>query len=133
MLSGVFGKGMKRNNLWLIFGLLLSAVPLYADAGNQKQTITLAEPSQIADASALQSAIDRVSERVMECVDKQLAPPDQCFCRYPTELSNFKKKYELAIQRNPNWQNASVHWSTEGVGFNLVFSALRRQVEMKCD
>lgn len=123
---------MKKEKVSLIFSLLLFSVPLYADDKNQRQMITLTESSQITDANALQNAVDRVSEKVMECIDKQLAPPDQCFCRYPTELSNFKKKYELAIRRNPEWQNATVYWSAEGTGFNLVFSALRRQIEMKC-
>ena len=118
-----------------VFGLLFSSISEYADASDQEQTITLDNSAQIADANALQKAIDEVSEKVMECVEKKLASANRCFCLYPIELSEFKKKYEMVIQRNPDWQNAIVHWSTEeeATGFNLVFPALRRQVEMKCE
>lgn len=45
-----------------------------AHAVDENQTITLADSKKIADAVALNEVIDRVSTRVMECVEKKLAP-----------------------------------------------------------
>lgn len=106
-----------------------------AKAGDENQTISLTDPKKIADAVALNDAIDKVGMKVTECIEKKLAPQEKCFCRYPTELRDFKNKYVTALKNNPEWRDRNVFWTVKGspMGYNLSFPGLQRQVEMKCE
>lgn len=125
---------MSNKGAMFICTFLVLFFAFTAHAGDENQTITLADSKKIADAVALNEAIDRVSTRVMECIEKKLVPQDKCFCLYPTEIHNFKKKYETALKNNPEWRNKNVSWTIKGnpMGYSLSFPGLRRQVEMKC-
>ncbi len=49
-------------------------------AAEKDETITLTDSKKIAYARALNEAIDQVSKKVAECVEKKLAAPEKCFC-----------------------------------------------------
>jgi len=84
---------------------------------------------------ALNEAIDQVSKKVMQCAEKRLAPQEKCFCLYPAEVGRVKEKYEIALKNNPEWRDRIVFWTVKGnpTSYNLAFSGLRRQLEMKCE
>ena len=115
--------------------LAILCLSLIANAAEQQGTITLTDSKKIADAMALNGAIDQVSEKVMQCVEKKLAPQEKCFCLYPAEISKVREKYQIALKNNPDWNDRIVFWTVKGnpTSYNLAFSGLRRQLEMKCE
>ncbi len=115
--------------------LLLLCLSLTADAAENQGTITLTDSKKIADAMALNEAIDQVSKKVTQCVEKKLAPQEKCFCLYPTEVSKVREKYEIALKNNPEWRDRVIFWTIKGnpTSYNLAFSGLRRQLEVKCE
>jgi hypothetical protein len=115
--------------------LLMLCLSLTADAAEKQGTITLTDSKKIADAMALNEAIDQVSKKVMQCTAKKLAPQEKCFCLYPAEVGRVKEKYEIALKNNPEWRDKIVFWTVKGnpTSYNLAFSGVRRQLEMKCE
>jgi hypothetical protein len=115
--------------------LLMLCLSLTAGATEQPGTITLTDSKKIADAMALNEAIDQVSKKVMQCVEEKLAPQEKCFCSYPAEVSKVRERYEIALKNNPDWKDRIVFWTVKGnpTSYNLAFSGLRRQLEMKCE
>jgi len=115
--------------------LAILCLSLIANAAEQQGTITLTDSRKIAEAMALNEAIDQVSKNVAQCVEKKLAPQEKCFCLYPTEVSNVREKYQIALKNNPDWNDRIVFWTVKGnpTSYNLSFSGLRRQLETKCE
>ena len=115
--------------------LLMLCLSITAHATEKDATITLTDSKKIAYAMALNEAIDQVSNKVAECVEKKLAPPEKCFCLYPAEVSKVREKYEVALKNNPEWRDRIVYWTVKGspMSYNLAFSGLRRQLERKCE
>ena len=124
----------KRRGDWLI-GLMLLCLSITAHAAEKNETVTVTDSKKIAYAVTLNEAIDQVSKKVTECVEKKLAPPEKCFCLYPAEVNKVREKYEIALKNNPEWRDRIVYWTVEGnpTSYNLAFSGLRRQLEMKCE
>src|SRR5262245_61401593 len=87
--------------------LILSLV-MVVDALAKEDTITLTESKAIADAMAINEALNQVSKKVMDCVGQKLAPPEKCFCLYPTEVTKVREKYEVALKNNPEWKDRIV-------------------------
>src|SRR6516162_1602270 len=100
--------------------LAILCLSLIANAAEQQGTITLTDSRKIAEAMALNEAIDQVSKNVAQCVEKKLAP---------------KEKYQIALKNNPDWNDRIVFWTVKGnpTSYNLSFSGLRRQLETKCE
>ena len=119
----------------LVGALLMLCLSQAADAAEKQETITLTDSNKIADAMALNQAIDQVSKKVMQCTEKKLAPQEKCFCLYPVEVGRVKEKYEIALKNNPEWKDRIVFWTVKGnsTSYNLAFSGLRRQLEIKCE
>jgi len=124
----------KRNRNFGI-ALLMLCLSIPAHAMEKDQTITLTDSKKIGYAMALNEAIDQVSQKVTECVEKKLAPPETCFCLYPAEVSKVREQYEVALKNNPEWRDRIGHWRVKGepMSYNLAFAGLRRQVKMKCE
>ena len=118
-----------------MIGLMLLCLSITAHAAEKNETVTVTDSKKIAYAVTLNEAIDQVSKKVTECVEKKLAPPEKCFCLYPAEVNKVREKYEIALKNNPEWRDRIVYWTVEGnpTSYNLSFSGLRRQLEMKCE
>ena len=96
------------------------------------QTVALTKPDDIRQASLMDQAIVRLSNKVMGCVRGKLAPDNQCFCRYPQELSQLRKIYEETIRQHPEWRNRTVSYTQEERTFAVSFGGLSRQLDIKC-
>jgi hypothetical protein len=97
-----------------------------------EQVVSLTKPADVRDASSMDQAIVRLSNRVMECVQRKLAPDNECFCRYPQELSQVKKTYEGTIKHHPEWRNKTVSYAHEGRTIAVSIGGISRQLEVKC-
>jgi hypothetical protein len=100
----------------------------------QNNIIKLSKASDIQDAKQVQQAMDRVTEKVMICVNKKLAPAQDCHCLYPGEVSNLKEIYNKALDAHPGWKDKVVNFTNDqgNYGYNISFYALHRQFEQKC-
>ena len=99
---------------------------------NESEVITLTKPGDIQQASVMDNAIVRLSNKVMECVRDKLAPDNQCFCLYPQELADVRTTYEMTIKEHPNWKNRVVSYAREGKTVAVSFGGVSRQLESKC-
>ena len=97
-------------------------------------TITLTDAKAIEHAVALEQAIDKMSQKVSQCVAEKLAPPEKCFCRYPSELRTIGQKYKAAVKSYPEWKERVVFWTEKGgpMGHNLVIPSIRKQLQVDC-
>jgi hypothetical protein len=131
----IWSNNMTKRNRNFGIALLMLCLSITAHAMEKGETITLTDSKKIGYAMALNEAIDQVSKKVTECVEKKLTPPEKCFCSYPAEVSKVKEKYEVALKNNPEWRDRIVYWTVKGnpMSYNLAFAGLRRQVEMKCE
>jgi hypothetical protein len=109
--------------------VLASAASYGADP---QQVVPLSEPADIRDASLMDQAIVRLSDKVMECVQRKLAADSACFCLYPQELSQVRETYEGTLKRHPEWKNATVSYFRDGKTFAVSMEGLSRQLEVKC-
>ena len=109
---------------------LVTSVTSYG--AGPEQIVSLAKPADIRDASSMDQAIVRLSNKVMECVQRKLAPDNECFCLYPQELSQVRETYEGTIKHHPQWKNKMVSYTHEGRTFAVSFGGVSRQLEIKC-
>ena len=97
--------------------------------------IELSKGSDVIDAKALNSGVDGLSNKVMECVKNKDAKPDECYCRYPRELALLRDAYEKTLKLHPNWHDQVLFWWRDGkhdYSYNLSLKGLRMQLEKKC-
>jgi hypothetical protein len=114
----------------LLICLATSAMSYGADP---EPTVALTRPDDIRQASSMDQAIVRLSDKVMECVRGKLAPDNQCFCRYPQELSQMKKTYDETLKHHPEWRNKTVSYVQGDRTFAVSFGGLSRQLDIKCN
>src|SRR5215470_4090132 len=74
----------------------------------QTTTLDLTRPDDVRDAAAMSEAIDRMSARVSRCVQDKAALPSLCYCRFPTELADVRRRYEDTLQHHPDWADKLV-------------------------
>jgi len=121
---------MKRYILFFI-SFLLSPVLFASDL------ITLKNADDIKDAVELNQAIDIISNKVMDCVSKQLAPPNKCFCLYPKENKAFIRKATAIISKHSEWEGKVIFWQLgndpTGYGYNISIPGIKKQMEMNCE
>jgi hypothetical protein len=122
---------IKNKYRYLSFMLFIA----YFSNSSGSDNISLTDPQKITDAVAVNESINTISDKVMNCVEKKLAPPEKCFCLYPKIFSNFKTKYKMAIKNNPEWEDKIVSWQDKDpvMGHSLSFAVLKVQTKMKCE
>lgn len=98
------------------------------------KNLRLSAPQDMADALAISLAMDQVSAQVNICVEKKLAVPQKCFCRYPKQLKQLKSKYQQALKHHPDWKDKTLTWqgSNPPMGYTLILESLRKQLAIKC-
>src|SRR5512142_1491740 len=128
------GEGGRRLKNFTSIALLAVclATSVMSYGASPEETSTLIKPDEIRQASLMDQAIVRLSNKVMECVRGKLAPDNGCVCLYPHELSQVKKTYEETIKQHPDWKNKSVSYAREGRTFAVSFGGLSRQLDIKC-
>lgn len=116
---------------------VISLVSLSATA----ETITLEDETEIRYAVALNEAIDRLSEKVMSCVEDNGGKTegcvcvDECSCKFKDEYVSAKDAYYKAIRAYPHWEGKVVFYrtGTNPMGYNINFEGLRHQFSVSCE
>src|SRR5438876_4831915 len=96
---------VKATSMPLLPILLSASTICCAPSPEQGEVIQLTKPEDIRDASIMDQAIVRLSNKVTECVQGKLAPVSECSCLYPQELSGVRSAYERTIRQHPDWKN----------------------------
>jgi hypothetical protein len=130
---------MKRVPSWYTMFLLLVSI-LVASLSAAAETITLVDETEIKYAATLNEAIDRLSEKVMSCVENNSGKTeecicvDECSCKFKDEYISAKDAYDRAIRAYPQWDGKVVFYriATDPTGYNINFEGLRRQFSAKC-
>ena len=104
----------------------------YAAGPDQVPVIDLTRAEDIQAASAMDKAITDLSDKVAECVQGNVAPPSECFCRHPDQLSRVKKLYDETTKQHPDWKNKAVSYTMNRKTYAVSFAGLSRQLEVKC-
>jgi hypothetical protein len=113
--------------------LSICLVILVASYGaGPEQVVSITRPADIRDASSMDQAIVHLSNKVMECVQRKLAPDNECFCFYPQELSQVRETYEGTIKHHPEWKNKIVSYTHAGRTFAVSIGGVSRQLDVKC-
>jgi hypothetical protein len=98
----------------------------------QGEVIHLTKPADIRRASTVDQAIVALSNKVMECVQRKLAPASECSCLYPQELSRVRSAYERTLRQHPGWKNKVVSYTLEGRTYAVSFGGVNRQLQRQC-
>jgi len=117
--------------LFLIWGVSLSAAA---------ETITLEDETEIKYAVAVNEAIDRLSQKVMSCIEINDGKTegciciDECSCKFKDEYISAKKVYQRAIKTYPRWEGQVVFYKRKNnsMGYNINFAGLERQFSASC-
>ncbi len=100
------------------------------------ETVTLKTSNKISDAIKISRAVDLVTDKVMECIDKSLAPAKKCYCLYPKEVNSFKSTVNTILKKYPEWEGKTVYWEIENdprkYGYNISIPGIRTQMKMLC-
>jgi hypothetical protein len=122
---------LNRSTCVVLLWICALASPASYGAGSP-QVVPLSKPADIRDASSLDRAIARLSNKVMECVQRKLAADSACFCLYPQQLSDVRETYEGTLKRHPEWKKQTVSYTLDGKTFAVGMEGLGRQLEVKC-
>jgi hypothetical protein len=98
----------------------------------QGEVIHLTKPEDIRQASTVDQAIVVLSNKVMECVQGNLAPPADCSCLYLRELSRVRSAYERTLRQHPDWTSKVVSYTLKGRTYAVSFGGVNRQLQRKC-
>jgi hypothetical protein len=83
------------------------------------ETITIENPAEIQYAHTLSQAIDRLTDKVMSCIDNEGGTIEQCkctecSCKFTDEYAALKKAYNDALKAKPAWEDNIVFYRLEG-------------------
>lgn len=119
--------------------LLLVSICLIGLSATE-ETITLEDETEIKYAVAVDEAIDRLSEKVMSCIENNSGEVegcvcDECSCEFEDDYIAAKKAYQRAIKTYPHWEGEVVFYQKEDdpTGYNLNFAGLQRQFSVSCE
>ena len=104
------------------------------------ETINIENPTQVKYAQNLNDAIDRLSEKVMSCIDAGGDMAEECMCtecscKFQEKYNAVKKAYKEALKANPEWEDNTVFYQLEGdpMGYNVNFKGLKQQFSTNCE
>ncbi|HEX5259735.1 MAG TPA: hypothetical protein VFW35_13270 [Sphingomicrobium sp.] len=106
------------------FAIVLSSAVGPANATGEGRIIELSDPGEIAQATAVNTAIDFLVNAAAECRKTTSKTPLQCECSSPGGMARLRSAYDSAVADHPEWPqpNTTVWWS----GTAVNFSAIRR-------
>ena len=110
------------------FAIAVSSGVGPAHAAGEGRIVELSDPGEIAQAAAVNKAINAVSDSVMACIKSSSRTAIQCECRATQGLATLRSAYDAAVADHPEWPqpNTTVWWS----GTALNFSALKRELTL---
>jgi hypothetical protein len=115
--------------------LFLSVLCIESSAQPASSTLHITDPAAVAVLRSLNSRINNLGKLATECAEKKLAPPELCFCRYPTEVEALRKEHQSVVRAYPSWASRAVAWtdSSSGapVGYTIAIAHLGPQLS-KC-
>jgi len=120
--------------------LLLVSICLIGLSATE-ETITLEDETEIKYAVAVNEAIDRLSEKVMSCIENNGGKAEgcvcdnECSCEFKDDYIAAKKAYQSAIKAYPHWEGEVVFYQKEDdpTGYNINFAGLQRQFSVSCE
>ena len=116
----------------IVVAIVASLVTTLATAQSGSATLRVTDPAGIRALQSLNARMDALSRQVMVCVEKKLAPPESCMCRYPAELAAVQKEHQSVIRAYPDWATRAVAWtdSSSGtpIGHTIVIANLGPQL-----
>ena len=92
------------------------AVPAVVFAQASAPTLEVTDPMAISALRSLNGSIETLSKQVMVCVEKKLAAPESCFCKYPAELAQVRREYRAVTHKYPSWSTPAVTWQDRLAG-----------------
>jgi hypothetical protein len=128
------GAMLKKISFIFVLCCSMSIASNAADLQSVKP-VELSNPTDVNDIKKLNDSVDALSNKVMECVKKKAAPPNECYCRYPKELAQLKDTYKKTLQQHPSWYDQVIFWwrdTKHDYSYNLSLQGLRMQLEKKC-
>jgi hypothetical protein len=98
--------------------------PQLAFAAGEGRIIELSDSGAIAQATAVNTAIDSAVEAAAACRKTTSRTALECECAGRTQMARLKSAYETAVADHPEWPkpDTTVWWS----GTALNFSAIKR-------
>jgi hypothetical protein len=127
---------MKGHFAIILAGALAAGgASLFAIAQAQPvHTIILRDSRQIADASAVNEALNALVNAAQSCSPTDMKARTACVCKRKTDVSALRVAYDRAIARNPTWNgsNTAVNYvdprNRRSVG--MIFPGLKRQIDL---
>ena len=124
---------------WYRTSLLLLSIVI-ASTSAASETITLKNKTEISYAMALNEAIDRLSGKVMNCIENNNGKTegciciDECSCKFKDEYILAKEAYLKAIKKYRHWEGNVVFYQTgtDPMGYNINLEGLERQFSISC-
>ncbi|MEE8348666.1 MAG: hypothetical protein V3R94_03780 [Acidobacteriota bacterium] len=120
--------------------LLFGSIGLVSGAA-AVETLTLENETEIETAAAVSDAIDRLSEKVMTCIENNGGGTegclcvDECSCEFEDDYMAAKEAYQTAVAAYPHWEDEVVFYQKESdsTGYNLDFEGLKSQFGASCE
>lgn len=119
---------------WTAVGMGTAAFVLHpTSAASQTKyvdTIMLKDKAEIADAAAVNVAIDALVNDAGTCKPRT----ETCICGFTSQVDELDKSYRIAVARHPSWgrSNTGVEYENPSNGgtVGIVMSNVKRQLAM---
>ena len=130
---------MFRTNPKSFYILFIILIALCID-GAHAQILDLQDEREIQAASRISQSIDRLSEKVMRCIESQQGVTKGCICadlescKFTSEYKDATEMYCEAIARYPHWQGKTLNFTVPSSpgGYALGMEGLERQFGRYC-
>jgi len=131
---------MKIFSLMLGKSLLVISM-LMVSVSAMAETITLKNEKEILHAVAMNEAIDRLTKKVMSCIEENDGKTegcicvDECSCKFKDNYFSAKRTYQSTVKTYPHWGSHIVFYQRENdpQGYNINFAGLQHQFSASCE
>ena len=104
------------------------------------ESLTLETQKEKETAISINAASDRLSEKVMDCIESNGGEMEGCTCEtreacpFKADFDNFINSYCSAVTIFPNWKKEMLYWQIEGDinGYNLATKHLEHHFGKHC-
>jgi hypothetical protein len=130
---------MKLCNLLTVLASVAGAAALTASGAATGgmvpvHTIELHSSRDIADATAVETALSAVLQRASSCPLSNMQSRMACVCRFKAELGSLRSSYSNAVVRHPAWNapNTAVGFVDARTGLSnaTVYPNIKRQLDL---
>lgn len=123
----------------LVISLLSSALTFITSA-DTSETLNLDNEVEIKKAAEIYNAVDRITEKVMACVNSNNDKTEGCICLHENSCK-FKEEFRYALKlycetKNiyPEWEGRILYYTLPGDpnGYSLSMTGLEKQFGSDC-